>query len=117
MLREIAGVVSGVVAWFIIANIGNGVLRVTWPGYFEAETSRTFTVGMLVVRLFIGAISSLCAGFIAAWITKRSIFAIKFLAGLLVVLFLAVITLLEHFPPWYHVIFLASLAVITLLGG
>jgi hypothetical protein len=28
-----------------------------------------------------------------------------------------VITLWEGFPPWYHVVFLASLVVVTLLGG
>jgi fructose-specific phosphotransferase system IIC component len=72
---------------------------------------------MLMARLFVGAISSFCAGFVAAWITNRSVLAIKSLAGLLVVLFLPVITLWEQFPPFYHLIFLASLVVITLFGG
>ena len=117
MLREIGGVVGGVAMWFLIANVGNGVLRVAWPGYSESEVATTFTLGKLMARLFVGAISSFCAGFVAAWITNRSVLAIKSLAGLLVVMFLPVITQLEHFPPFYHVIFLASLVVITLFGG
>ena len=88
-----------------------------WPGYSEVEVAKIFTLGMLMARLFVGAISTFCAGFVAAWITNRSVLAIKSLAGLLVVMFLPVITLWEHFPPLYHVIFLASLVVITLLGG
>jgi hypothetical protein len=103
--------------WFLIANVGNHVLRMTWPGYSEVEVAKTFTVGMLIARLFLGAICSLCAGFVAAWITNRSVLAIKSLAGLLLIMFLPVITLWERFPPWYHVIFLASLVVVTLLGG
>ena len=117
MLRKIGGVVGGVIAWFLIASVGNLVMRLTWPGYFEAEVIKTFTLGMLIARLLLGAISSLCAGFVAAWVTNRSMLAIKSLAGLLVVMFLPVITLWERFPPWYHMIFLASLVAVTLLGG
>jgi hypothetical protein len=116
MLRQIGGVVTGVVAWFLIANIGNHGLRMTWPGYSEVEVAKTFTVGMLIARLLVGAISSLCAGFVATSVTNRSMLAIKSLAGLLLIMFLPVITLWERFRPWYHVVFLASL-VVTLLGG
>jgi hypothetical protein len=117
MLRKIGGIVGGVIAWFVIANVGNLVMRVTWPGYSEVEVAKTFTLGMLIARLLLGAISSLCAGFVAAWVTNRSMLAIKSLAGVLVVMFLPVITLWERFPPWYHMVFLASLVAVTLLGG
>lgn len=99
MLRRISGVVGGVVTWFLIANVANRVLYAAWPGYFQAEVAKTFTVGMLILRLFLGAISSLCAGFVAAWITNRSMLVIKFLASVLLVMFLPVITLWEHFLP------------------
>jgi len=117
MLRKIGGVVGGVIAWFLIASVGNLVMRLTWPGYSEAEVTKTFTLGMLIARLLLGAISSLCAGLVAAWVTNRSMLAIKSLAGLLVVIFLPVITLWERFPPWYHIVFLASLVAVTVLGG
>ena len=117
MLRKTGGVVAGVIAWFLIANVGNHVLQVTWPCYSEVEVARTFTLGMLIARLLLGAISSLCAGFVAVWVTNRSMLAIKSLAGLLLVMFLPVITLWERFPPWYHMVFLVSLPVVTLLGG
>jgi hypothetical protein len=116
MLRKIGGVVGGVVAWFIIANIANRILQAAWPGYSEAEVAKAFTLGMSIARLFLGAICSLCAGVIAAWITNRSVLAIKSLASVLLVMFLPVITLWERFPPWYHVVFLVSLPVFTLLG-
>lgn len=105
------------ITWFLIANVGNLVMRVVWRGYSEVEVARTFTLGMLIARLFVGAISSLCAGFVAAWVTNRSMLSIKALAALLLIMSLPVITLWEHFPPWYHVIFLTSLPAITLFGG
>jgi ABC-type lipoprotein release transport system permease subunit len=116
MLRKIGGVVGGVVAWFFVTNVGNRILHATWPGYSQAEVAMTFTLGMSIARLF-GAVSSLSAGFVAAWITNRSMFAIKSLAGVLLVMFLPVILLWERFPPWYHLVFLTSLPVVTLLGG
>lgn len=116
MLRKIGGIAGGMVTWFLIAGVGNCVLHVTWPGYSEAEVAKTFTMGMLIVRLFLGAISSFCAGFVSAWITNRSVLTIKSLAGVLIIIFLPVITLWEGFPPWYHVVFLASLVVVTLFG-
>jgi hypothetical protein len=117
MLRRISGVVVGVVTWFLIASVANHVLYAAWPGYFQAEVAKAFTVGMLVARLFLGGISSLCAGFVAAWITNRSMLVIKFLASVLLVMFLPVITLWEHFPPWYHIVFLTSLPLLALVGG
>lgn len=76
-----------------------------------------FTLAMSIARLFVGAVSSLCAGFVAAWITNRSVLVIKSLAGVLLVMFLPVILLWERFPPWYHVVFLTSLPVVTVLCG
>ena len=117
MLRKMGGVVSGVVAWFLIAGVANRILHAAWPAYSQAEVDKTFTLGISIARLFVGAISSLSAGVVAAWITNRSVLAIKSLSSVLLVLFLPVITLWERFPPWYHVVFLTSLPVFTLLGG
>jgi hypothetical protein len=74
-------------------------------GLFRSEIAKTFTLGMMIARLSLGAVSSFCAGFVAAWITNRSVLTIKSLAGVLLVIFLPVITLWERFPPWYHVVF------------
>jgi hypothetical protein len=118
MLKGIAGVIGGLVAWFLIATIGNRVLRAAWPGYAEVEVSITFTLGMLLARLVLGALSSLGAGLVAALITNRSGIAIKSLAGMLLILFIPVhYSLWERFPTWYHLVFLASLVVVTLLGA
>jgi hypothetical protein len=117
MLRKICGIVGGVVAWFLIASLGNLILRANWPGYVHAEAAMTFGPGMLMARLLIGAISSLCAGLVASWITNRSVLVMKSLAVVLLIMLLPVITLWESFPPWYHVVFLTSLPVLTLLGG
>lgn len=76
-----------------------------------------FTLTMLLLRLLLGAVSSFGAGFVAAWIAQRNV-AVRILAGVLLVLFLPVhYTLWDKFPAWYHVTFLLSLVLATLLGA
>ena len=118
MKRAIVGVLAGLVAWFVVATVLNLALRLTWVDYAAAEKPMTFTLAMLAARLGTGAIASLCAGFAAAWIANGSGAPVKVLAALLLLLFLPVhYGLWDRFPVWYHVVFLASLVPLTLLGA
>ena len=77
-----------------------------------------FTSGMMIARLLVGAAASLFAGFSAAWITRRRGRAVTVLAVLLPILFIPVhYQLWQTFPVWYHLVFFASLVVLTLLGA
>ena len=116
--RKVASVLVGLVAWICIATAVNLALRVSWPDYAAAEKPMTFTFGMQVARLLTGAIASLCAGFLAAVIAKGSATPVRALAVLLLLLFIPVhYALWDRFPIWYHVVFLASLIPVTLLGA
>jgi hypothetical protein len=118
MLRAIGGIAGGLFAWVLVATIGNRVLRAAWPGYAAVEVAMNFTLAMLLLRLLLGALSSLCAGFFAAWIARGNRVAITVLAGLLLVAFIPVhYTLWERFPVWYHLTFLLSLVAVTVLGA
>ena len=78
----------------------------------------TFTLAMVVARLLLGAISSVCAGLAAAWITKGNGVAAKILGIVVTTMFVPVhYSLWNKFPIWYHVIFLASLFPLTVLGA
>jgi hypothetical protein len=118
VLRAVAGVATGLFTWVVVATVGNLLLRAVWPGYAGVEVAMAFTPAMLILRLLLGAFSSLCAGFVAAWIAKRSRGAAKILAGLLLVVFIPVhYELWERFPAWYHLVFLVSLVAATILGA
>jgi hypothetical protein len=118
MTKTIAGIVAGLIAWIIVATIGNLLFRVSWPGYAQAEISTTFTLAMMVARLLLGVLSSVCAGLAVAWITKGNGPATKILGIVLTAMFVPVhYRLWDKFPVWYHVIFLASLFPVTLLGA
>ena len=118
MLRAIVGVVGGLISWVLIATIGNVAIRLAWPAYSEVEAAMGFTPAMMLARLFLGALASLGAGLACARITKGNGRAIAVLAGVLFAVFIPVhYGLWDRFPLWYHLAFLLSLLVITLLGG
>ena len=118
MMRNVASVFVGIVAWFCVATVVNFTLRMFWPDYAAVEKSMNFTLGMQVARLILGAFASLCAGFAAAVVARGSATPVKALAVLLLLLFIPVhYALWDKFPIWYHVVFLASLIPVTLLGG
>jgi hypothetical protein len=118
MVRTLAGVAGGLVVWMLVATLGNLALRFGWPGYADVEKEMTFTLAMLVGRLILGAVSSLCAGATVAWITKRDARVVAIVAAVLFALFVPVhYNLWDKFPTWYHIVFLASLVVMPLLGA
>ena len=118
MIRGIAGVIAGVVAWFVVATAGNLLLRIGWASYAEVEKAMQFTPSMMAARLILGALASLGAGVAVAVITRRNGRAAQALAGVLLVLFIPVhYALWDRFPLWYHATFLASLVVMTLVGA
>lgn len=118
MIRSIASIAAGILAWFVIATLGNFALRAIMPGYSTVEVAMDFTPAMLCARLALGAAASLGAGFITAWIAQRPRRAAGLLTAVLLVLFLPVhYALWPRFPVWYHAAFLLSLALAPVLGA
>ena len=118
MLRSIVGVIVAVVTWFVVATVVNWIFRIALPGYSVAEISLNFTLTMMILRLVLGLISSLCAGFICAAIARRSKAAPRIVAAIMVILFLPVHYMLwTKFPIWYHLFFLITLAPAVLIGA
>jgi hypothetical protein len=118
MVKGIAGVAGGLVVWMLVATLGNLVLRFAWPGYADVEKAMTFTVGMLIGRLVLGAVATACAGTAVAVIAKRNDRIVALFAGLLVLLFIPVhYNLWNNFPLWYHVVFFALLVSMTFAGA
>ncbi len=118
MKKIVLSLVAGLVTWIVVASIGNRLLRAGIAGYTDVEATMAFTQPMLLARLALGAVSSLLAGYVAAWVSGPGNVGAKALAGGLVVLFVPLhVALWTKFPAWYHLVFLASLVLLTLAGA
>lgn len=117
MWRAIGGVLSGVLVWFVVVTVLNLGLRYGWPNYAAVEKSLVFTLPMMIARLSESGISSLVGGYAAKRIAKNA--WAPFLSGLiLLVIFVPIhYSLWSRFPAWYHLTFLASLVMLSVLGG
>jgi len=117
VLRSIVAIIVAVITWFVAATLGNWILRALVPGYSSAEVSMNFTLLMMICRLGLGIVASLCAGIACAAVTNRKI-AAKIAAVIMVVLFVPVHYMLwAKFPIWYHIFFLGSLVPTLLIGA
>ena len=117
-IKIVLGVLIGFIAWFIVASIGNWVVRALAPGYAEADVAMKFTLSMMLARLGVGAVSSLVAGLVCAMCVRSVPSSVRFLAVALVVFFVPVhYALWSQFPLWYHAVFLLSIAPLVIAGG
>jgi hypothetical protein len=120
MLRTIAGVVLGVVAWFVAVAALSYAVGHAWPALAVASRHPlTLSVAMLAARLGVSFLSSIVGGLIAALVSGER-FRAPLGAGILLLVFFAYyhVTMIWHdFPVWYHLTFFVSLVLLSLLGG
>src|SRR5215470_1634486 len=118
MKRPILAFVVGLVVWVLVISLLNRALRIFVLGCAAAEPTMSFTLGMLAARLVIAALTSLTAGAIAAWIAPSSPRLPVLLGTALLVAFLPIhVQLWRLFPFWYHLVFLATLIPLVVLGS
>lgn len=118
MKRAILAFAAGLVIWIVVVSVLDRSLRVLLAGYALAEPTMSFTVGMLVARLTIATLTSLIAGVIAGWIAPASPRMPVLLGVTLLVAFIPVhVRLWSLFPFWYHLVFLATLVPLVVLGS
>ena len=119
MIRVVIAVVVGLVVWGIVATGLDILLRFALTGYASAEPQLNFTLGMMIARLALpGAVPSVIAGFVSAWIARGD----RRVTALLIIILLAAFLpahyrLWTKFPLWYHLTFLGSLILLTWLGA
>jgi hypothetical protein len=118
MKRPILAFAAGLVLWVVVISVLNRGLRIFVTGYAAAEPTFSFTLGMLALRLVIAALTSLIAGAVAAWIAPSSPRVAVLVGATLLAAFIPVhVRLFSLFPLWYHLVFLATLIPLVMLGA
>lgn len=118
MKRPILAFVVGLVVWVVVISLLDRGLRLFVTGYAAAEPIFSFTLGMLALRLVIAALTSLIAGAVAAWIAPSSPRVPVLVGATLLAAFIPVhVRLFSLFPLWYHLVFLATLIPLVMLGA
>lgn len=118
MKRTILALVAGLALWALVATLLNLGLRAGFAGYALAEPTMSFTLGMKVARLILGALASLTAGAAVGLIapSRRSLPWV--LGAVVLAAFIpAHIQVWAKFPVWYHLVFLITLVPLVGLGA
>ena len=118
MKRPILAFAAGLVLWVVVISVLNRGLRTFVTGYAAAEPIFSFTLGMLALRLVIAALTSLIAGAVTAWIAPSSPRVPVLVGAALLAAFIPIhVRLFSLFPLWYHLVFLATLIPLVMLGA
>jgi hypothetical protein len=120
MLRTILGIILGVVAWLAVVTALGYAVGHAWPALAVASKHpATLTVPMLAARLGVSFLSSIVSGLVAA-LAGGDRSRAPLVAGVILLAGFAYyhVTMIWHdFPVWYHLTFLVSLPLLSLLGG
>lgn len=118
MSRKIGAVIAALIAWTIVVILLNFGLRYGLPGYAAVEKAMTFTPGMMAARLTISFVATLSAGATTAWIARDRLLWPLIAGIVLLAIFIPVhLSIWTHFPLWYHLTFLPSLPILSVVGG
>ena len=115
MLRNILGVVAGIVIWFALVTVGGIALRMSWPAYAAVEQSMAFDLSMKLARLALSTVCLVIAALAVARVTPARWAALAFGVVMLAAFIPIHINLWPKFPPWYHLYFLSSLVILPVL--
>lgn len=118
MKRSVLALLVGLALWVLVVSLLNRGLRVGFTGYAAAEPTMSFTLGMKVGRLIIGALASLAAGAATGMMARSKPGLPWVLGAILLLAFVPVhIGLWTKFPVWYHLTFLGTLVPLVALGA
>jgi hypothetical protein len=118
MGRKIGAILAGLLVFAVVALAFWFAAHTGWPAYAEVEKQRAFTLDMQITRLAVGMLATLAAG-AAASCLDHGVKQTVLLTGMVLLLISVVdhIYIWDQYPVWYHLVYLAYLVPLTLLGG
>lgn len=116
--RAIGGLLAGALVWKAMATLFTLVGNLVWPAYAAVEVQRVFTPEMFASRLLVGALANLAFGAVAAWFAaaEKNAFWLA-LSAWMIFSVVDHILVWDQFPVWYHLLYLACIVPIALLGA
>jgi len=118
MLRQIIAYVTALITWLVVTSLLNRLLRIGLPGYAAAEPAKVFTLSTQSLRLALGSVAAVSAGYVLARLAPNARRLPLMLGSLMMALFLSIhYNLWDKFPIWYHGVFLLSIIPLVLLGA
>ncbi len=128
MIRIVLGVIAGFFSWIIVWFGSEKALSAIWPAFgvhqkaFEEaiKNGGQFTADstMLLTHIVVGSIVSVMAGALAALVAGENSQAPLIVGILLLSMGIAkAVMSWQYVPIWYHVIFMAILLPMAIVGG
>lgn len=129
MVRIIIGAIVGFIVWTIFLFISDAVWMMLSPDFYGTQqaalqeavmnkTPFTMVTAIMVIAGIRSAIFTVITGFITATISKEN-FKSPLLLGIFLLAFGSFVhsMIINNVPVWYHILILAPLIPLAILGG
>jgi hypothetical protein len=118
VIRAVGAILAGAVAWEAAVLLATLAGRLVWPDYAAVETERNFALDMLLSRLAVGALATLVFGAVVAWVVRGDRRTVRVILALWLTYSVVDHYLVwDQFPVWYHLVYLAYVVPLALLGA
>lgn len=109
------GILAGLAAYAIIGSLGLYLLKISWADYAIASEDKSYTLAMLLSRLFIGILASIAAGISATKIANDKGKSAWFVGAIVFCLaaYTHFVKVWADYPVWYHFSYLLPIIPIT----
>ena len=110
------GVLAGLSAYMIIGSIGLYLLKICWADYASSSIDKSYTLAMLLSRLFVGILASICTGISTTKIANNSVRSAWFVGAIVFcgAAYIHFVRVWIDYPVWYHFAYL--LPIIPVIG-
>jgi hypothetical protein len=118
MIRALAAITAGFFAWKAVVWLATLAGRIIWPAYALVEQQRNFSLDMLLTRLGVGVVATLVFGAVVAWVARGSQKTVRAIVAVwLLYSMVDHIIVWPQFPVWYHLLYLALIVPLAMLGS
>jgi hypothetical protein len=113
------GILTGLIAYMIIGLLGLYLLRISWADYAISNKDKSYTLIMLLSRLFVGIIAAIVAGISATKIANDNGKSAWYVGAIVfcVAAYDHFFRIWNDYPAWYHFAYLLPLLPVIGLSG
>ncbi|MFN8283452.1 MAG: hypothetical protein U0U67_09580 [Chitinophagales bacterium] len=110
-------ILAGLVGYATIGSLGLYLLKACWTEYAKSSIDKSYTLEMLLSRLFVATIAAITAGILTTKTSKRQGKSIWFVAITIfsIAAYIHFFRVWTDYPIWYHLTYLLSIIPIIKL--
>lgn len=116
-IKFILSIFAGLVGYATVGSLGLYLLKMCWTDYAMSSIDKSYTLEMLLSRLFVALIAAISASILTTKTSKQQGNSIGYIAIIIfsIATYIHLFRVWTDYPIWYHLTYLLPIIPIILL--